>query len=297
MAIIALLVLLVLASSGAGDDSAPPSSAVPTMQPTTNSVPPTAGPTVGPIPQPPTGGTSRAPTTAPTITAGPTAAPTVGPTAPTLAPAPTTGTPSSVPSSIGPTSLTSGPADAPSAVPTNANATAGTEPAASMDGVDGVDGEIFEPNGPCVACEALPAAFVECAAPSEDQCDFTANRLRHDEVARVGVSCTVIAGIECFGPSPYGCSDGTDLANGTRSFVRPGVPCIRYSGHYYLTTLLVSIFFGFLGADQFMLGNVGVGLGKLFTLGGVGIWWVIDIALLAAGETGPADGSAWEPYY
>lgn len=43
--------------------------------------------------------------------------------------------------------------------------------------------------------------------------------------------------------------------------------------------------------------QVGVGLGKLFTLGGVGIWWVIDIALLAAGQTGPADGSAWEPYY
>lgn len=289
MAILALLVLLVLASTGAGDDSAAPSSAVPTIQPTTNSVPSTADPTRNP---PPTDGTSRGPTTAPTITAGPTAAPTVGPTAPTLAPAPTTGTPSSMPSI---TSPTAGPTDAPSAVPPNA--TAATGPVESVDDVDGVDGETFEPNGPCVACEALPAAFVECAAPSEDQCDFTANRLRYDEVARVGVSCTVITGIECFGPSPYGCSDGTDLANGTRSFVRPGVPCIRYSGHYYLTTLLSSIFFGFLGADQFMLGNVGVGLGKLFTLGGVGIWWVIDIALLAAGQTGPADGSTWEPYY
>lgn len=297
MAMLALLALLALTGPGAGDDSVAPSSLVPTGQPTnTNSAPPTAAPrtsdpTVAPSLPPPTDEPSCSPTVAPTITVGPTWAPTVGPTAPTSAPAPTTGTPSSVPS-LHPTSPTASPTDAPTAGPTNA--TAGAE---STGSVDGVDGEIFKPNGPCVACEALPAAFVECAAPSEDQCDFTANRLRYDEVARVGVSCSVMDGVECFGPSPYGCSDGTDLANGTRSFVRAGVPCIRYSGHYYLTTLLSSIFFGFLGVDQFMLGNAGVGLGKLFTLGGVGIWWVIDIALLATGETGPADGSAWEPYY
>ena len=41
----------------------------------------------------------------------------------------------------------------------------------------------------------------------------------------------------------------------------------------------------------------GTAVGKLLTLGGVGIWWIVDIILLVTGVLRPVDGSNWEPYY
>lgn len=49
----------------------------------------------------------------------------------------------------------------------------------------------------------------------------------------------------------------------------------------WLVCLIMSIFFGGLGVDRFMMGQIFMGILKLLTFGGFGIWWFIDIILIA----------------
>ena len=49
----------------------------------------------------------------------------------------------------------------------------------------------------------------------------------------------------------------------------------------WVLVLLMSIFFGSLGVDRFIMGKVGTGILKLITFGGFGVWWLIDIILIA----------------
>lgn len=42
------------------------------------------------------------------------------------------------------------------------------------------------------------------------------------------------------------------------------------------TILIVSLLAGSLGIDRFMIGDTGLGIGKLLTCGGFGVWGIID---------------------
>ncbi len=46
------------------------------------------------------------------------------------------------------------------------------------------------------------------------------------------------------------------------------------------TSLIVSILAGQLGIDRFLIGDTGMGVGKLLTCGGLGIWAIIDWFLI-----------------
>jgi len=48
-----------------------------------------------------------------------------------------------------------------------------------------------------------------------------------------------------------------------------------------IAALLLSVYLGSLGIDRFYMGYIGTGILKLITLGGLGIWSLIDIILIA----------------
>jgi TM2 domain len=52
----------------------------------------------------------------------------------------------------------------------------------------------------------------------------------------------------------------------------------------------LSVFLGFVGADRFYLGYGVLGLIKLFTFGGLGLWWLLDIVLLLLNRLPDAEG-------
>ena len=60
-----------------------------------------------------------------------------------------------------------------------------------------------------------------------------------------------------------------------------------------VASLILSIFLGELGIDRFYLGYIGTGILKLITCGGFGIWWLIDLIMIATGKLKPKDGSEY----
>jgi TM2 domain-containing membrane protein YozV len=58
----------------------------------------------------------------------------------------------------------------------------------------------------------------------------------------------------------------------------------RRSEANWWTTFWLSLLLGYFGADRFYLNSSVLGFSKLFTVGGLGLWWLIDLVLLGANQ-------------
>lgn len=83
----------------------------------------------------------------------------------------------------------------------------------------------------------------------------------------------------------------TMVRSGTSStwFQAKEVPGL-FSQKEWLTTVLLSFFLGTLGVDRFYLGYTGLGVAKLLTCGGLGIWALIDFILVLLHKVPDSDG-------
>ena len=50
---------------------------------------------------------------------------------------------------------------------------------------------------------------------------------------------------------------------------------------HQLTILIISFLAGYFGLDRFYRGQIGWGVLKLITCGGVGVWYLVDVAIAA----------------
>uniref|UniRef100_A0A673Y2R1 TM2 domain-containing protein 2 n=1 Tax=Salmo trutta TaxID=8032 RepID=A0A673Y2R1_SALTR len=148
----------------------------------------------------------------------------------------------------------------------------------------------YRPPSPVVLCSYLPEEFIYCQDPVNHAQNSTAIlEMGHscwkvcqtvvDRPSRSHSICVHLHDIECAGP---------------REFLRGNEPCIKYTGHYFIT-LLYSFFLGCFGVDQFCLGHTGTAVGKLLTLGGLGIRWFVDFII--TGGLMPSDNSNWCTFY
>lgn len=59
----------------------------------------------------------------------------------------------------------------------------------------------------------------------------------------------------------------------------------------WIIVLLFAFFLGGLGVHRFYSGKIGTGILMIFTFGGLGIWYIIDLIIVAVGQFKKKDGT------
>ncbi|XP_056022721.1 TM2 domain-containing protein 3-like [Ostrea edulis] len=123
----------------------------------------------------------------------------------------------------------------------------------------------------CRYCYQLHESYYTCSKMNATCAVRTAPRSRYTS------ECQVKENVFCLG---------------SRTFQKR-LLCNWTSGYKWSTALALSVTLGGFGVDRFYLGQWKEGLGKLFSFGGLGVWTIVDVILIAVGYVGPADGSLY----
>lgn len=67
---------------------------------------------------------------------------------------------------------------------------------------------------------------------------------------------------------------------------------ITVSSRKILPALILCILFGYFGTHRFYVGKVGTGMLQMLTLGGLGLWMLIDALLLIMGKFQDGEGAS-----
>ena len=87
---------------------------------------------------------------------------------------------------------------------------------------------------------------------------------------------------------PYGA--GAPMQQPGMPGMNPMVPGAGGPPKQFMITLLLAFFAGSFGAHRFYTGHTLYGVIQLFTLGGCGVWTLIDIIMIATGKYTDAQG-------
>ena len=69
--------------------------------------------------------------------------------------------------------------------------------------------------------------------------------------------------------------------------MQPGVAVMNQPSNTdkrLLPAFLLLFFLGVFGAHRFYVGKIGTGILQLVTLGGLGIWWLVDLIMMLTGN-------------
>lgn len=91
-------------------------------------------------------------------------------------------------------------------------------------------------------------------------------------------------------------SPPTGQAQTGTSAATPGQAANSVSPKSRLATTILAWVLGGLGIDRFYTGHIVLGIVKLLTAGGFGIWWIIDFVLAVAGKRKDKEGNLIEKW-